>query len=68
VTLSNATPYHTFLELLPGLARDSGLEESSPLPADFQHHVRFADYASGVFKINCKPARNTLYMYVALVM
>jgi phytoene dehydrogenase-like protein len=51
--LSNATPYHTFLELLPGLARDSGVKEESPLPRDFQHHVRFADYACGAFKINC---------------
>lgn len=51
--LSNATPYHTFLELLPGLARDSGAVEESPLPADFQHHIRFADYSCGAFKINC---------------
>lgn len=51
--LSNATPYHTFLELLPGLARDSGVEEDSPLPRDFQRHVRFSDYACGAFKINC---------------
>lgn len=43
--LSNATPYHTFLELLPGLSRDSGnKDETSPLPRDFQHHIRFADY------------------------
>jgi phytoene dehydrogenase-like protein len=51
--LSNATPYHTFLELLPGLARDSGVAEESPFPRDFQHHVRFADYSCGAFKINC---------------
>ena len=51
--LSNATPYHTFLELLPGLARDSGVFEESPLPRHFQHHIRFADYACGAFKINC---------------
>ena len=52
--LSNATPYHTFLELLPGLSRDSGnASESSPLPGDFQRHIRFADYACGAFKINC---------------
>ncbi len=45
VVVSNATPYHTFLELMPGLSRDSGnMAESSPLPADFQHHIRFADY------------------------
>lgn len=53
VVLSNSTPYHTFLELLPGLARDSGQDELSPLPADFVHHIRFADYSSGVIKINC---------------
>jgi hypothetical protein len=47
--LSNATPYHTFLELLPGLSRDSGNhEEASPLPRDFQHHIRFADYQVSV--------------------
>lgn len=54
VVVSNATPYHTFLELMPGLSRDSGnMAESSPLPADFQHHIRFADYGCGAFKINC---------------
>ena len=48
VVLSNATPYHTFLELMPGLSRDSGNKsESSPLPADFQHHIRFTDYQVG---------------------
>jgi phytoene dehydrogenase-like protein len=45
--LSGANPYHTFLELLPGLARDSGFEEQSPLPRDFQRHIRFADYSCG---------------------
>ena len=53
VVLSNATPYHTFLELLPGLSRDTGLAEDSPLPQDFQHHIRFADYSCGALKINC---------------
>jgi len=55
--LSNANPYHTFLELMPGLARDSGESEAageeSPLPPEFQHHIRFADYSCGSFKINC---------------
>lgn len=51
--LSNATPYHTFLELLPGLARDSGFEEESPLPRDFQKHIRHVDFSCGAFKINC---------------
>jgi hypothetical protein len=102
VVLSNCTPYHTFLELLPGgpfcilvngeslpatsgrvlsimgitqcrtrlsvemfscpmnclhrcmsgLSRDSGwVGEDSPLPRDFVHHIRFADYSSGVFKV-----------------
>jgi len=53
IVLSNATPYHTFLELLPGLARDSGFNEESPLPRDFAHHIRFADYSCGALKINC---------------
>lgn len=45
--LSGTTPYHTFLELLPGLdvARN-------PLPADFVQHIRFADYSCQAFKIN----------------
>lgn len=51
--LSNATPYHTFLELLPGLAKDSGYAEKSPLPAEFARHIRFADYSCGAVKINC---------------
>jgi phytoene dehydrogenase-like protein len=51
--LSGTTPYHTFLELLPGLAKDTGFtEEESPLDPDFVHHVRFADYGCGAFKIN----------------
>lgn len=53
--LSNATPYHTFLELLPGLSRDSGnAQESSPLPADFQHHIRFADQQVCVSPCACR--------------
>eukprot|EP01125_Pyxidicula_operculata_P021282 TRINITY_DN8132_c0_g1_i1.p1 TRINITY_DN8132_c0_g1~~TRINITY_DN8132_c0_g1_i1.p1 ORF type:complete len:857 (+),score=192.80 TRINITY_DN8132_c0_g1_i1:21-2591(+) len=52
--VSNANPYHTFLELIPGLSRDSGNEsEDSPLPRDFQHHIRFQDYNCGAMKINC---------------
>ena len=47
VVLSGATPYHTFLELLPGL--DPSL---NPLPKDFVHHIRFADYSCQAFKIN----------------
>ncbi len=51
--ISNATPYHTFLELLPGLARATGAKEDSPLPPSFVDHIRFTDYACGAFKINC---------------
>jgi phytoene dehydrogenase-like protein len=52
--LSNANPYHTFLELLPGLSRDgNNPQEESPLPKDFVHHIRFLDYSCGAFKINC---------------
>merc|ERR1719499_877971 len=51
--ISNTTPYHTFLELLPGLSRNSGnLSEESPLPPEFVKHLRFADYGCGAFKIN----------------
>lgn len=45
--LSNATPYHTFLELLPGLT----MEEESPLPADFTRAIRKADYSCGALKV-----------------
>ncbi len=50
--LSGATPYHTFLELLPGL--DTGLlsKNQSPIPRDFSNHIRFADYSCQCFKIN----------------
>lgn len=60
VVLAGCTPYHTFLELLPGLSEISEAEqpESSPIPADFTHHTRFADYSCGAFKINC--ATNSL--------
>jgi phytoene dehydrogenase-like protein len=52
--LSGTTPYHTFLELMPGMARDSGYQgETSPVSADFQHHIRFQDQNCGAFKINC---------------
>eukprot|EP00937_MAST-01D_sp_MAST-1D-sp2_P000998 g998.t1 len=63
--LAGCTPYHTFLELLPGLSAATGFagagaggagaaaEAESPLPASFRHHVRFADYSCGAFKINC---------------
>ncbi len=47
IVLSGTTPYHTFLELLPGL--DAAL---NPLPKDFVHHIRFADYSCQAFKIN----------------
>jgi len=51
IVLSGATPYHTYLELLPGL--DTTLTEGqSPLPKEFAHHIRFADYSCQCFKIN----------------
>jgi phytoene dehydrogenase-like protein len=40
--LSGATPYHTFMELLPGLTREEGVEELNPVPADFARHIRNA--------------------------
>jgi len=45
VVLSGTTPYHTFLELLPGLG-------ARALPPDFVRHVQHADYSCGAFKIN----------------
>lgn len=51
--LSGATPYHTFLELLPGLDSNvTGAAETSPLPRDFVNHIRFTDYSCQCFKIN----------------
>mmetsp|Transcript_4881 Transcript_4881/g.7431 ORF Transcript_4881/g.7431 Transcript_4881/m.7431 type:complete len:828 (+) Transcript_4881:54-2537(+) len=53
--LSGCTPFHTFMELLPGLSATSGYSEaiSSPIPKDFTQHIRFSDYSCGAFKINC---------------
>lgn len=60
--LSNANPYHTFLELMPShpfpaaaaAASASAPEsDSAPLPTEFVDHVRHTDYACGAFKINC---------------
>ncbi len=65
--LSNATPYHTFLELMPELTLATGGDVASSkgaskggetavesvLPKDFTDHLRFADYACGALKINC---------------
>jgi phytoene dehydrogenase-like protein len=52
--VSNATPYHTFMELLPGFDATipSPTLPSNPLPGDFAKHVRHFDYAGGSFKIN----------------
>lgn len=55
IVVSGCNPYHTFMELLPGLSRQSGAHhsEKTPLPLDFIKHLRFADYSCGAFKINC---------------
>ena len=61
--LSGCSPYHTFMELLPGLSIDSkhdysngkedeGKEKSFSLES-FAHHMRFTDFSCGAFKINC---------------
>ncbi len=47
--LSNATPYHTFLELMQS---GGGGAEEMALPPTFVKHVQHVDYASAVFKIN----------------
>ena len=49
IVLSGATPYHTFLELLPGL--DSRVA-SNPVPPEYAKHIRFTDYSCQAFKIN----------------
>lgn len=51
IIISNTTPYHTFLELLPGYQVLQ--KKSNDLPIDFAKHIRFADYSCGAFKINC---------------
>mmetsp|Transcript_79622 Transcript_79622/g.234158 ORF Transcript_79622/g.234158 Transcript_79622/m.234158 type:complete len:841 (+) Transcript_79622:58-2580(+) len=52
--VSNATPYHTFMELLPGYDATGPARQlpGNPLPRDFAMHVRHTDYAGGSFKIN----------------
>ncbi|GLT39136.1 hypothetical protein SLA2020_133430 [Shorea laevis] len=42
IVLSNATPYKTFMELVP----------SSFLPDDFLRSIKYSDYSSGTTKIN----------------
>ncbi len=67
IILSGCSPYHTFMELLPGLSIDSNYNHSndnkevekskdkvkSPLFQNFVHHMRFTDFSCGAFKINC---------------
>lgn len=53
--LSNATPYHTFLELMGGGGgggEGGGDATPPPLPPTFLQHVKHANYDSAVFKIN----------------
>jgi len=52
--VSNATPHHTFMELLPGYDATvpSPALPSNPLPRDFATHLRHFDYAGGSLKIN----------------
>lgn len=45
--LSNATPYHTFVQLL----------QQHTLPAEFLQHVHATDYSCGVMKINLAVTR-----------
>jgi phytoene dehydrogenase-like protein len=48
IVISNATPYHTFLELLPGLATDVN-SQGCPLPKEFVRHIRHVDYSCGEY-------------------
>eukprot|EP00808_Paulinella_micropora_P031384 g59330.t1 len=43
--ISNATPFHTFTELLH--------EQAGRLPAEFMSDIRAVDYGGGAMKINC---------------
>ncbi|KAF4658704.1 Pyridine nucleotide-disulfide oxidoreductase domain-containing protein 2 [Perkinsus olseni] len=47
--VSNATPWHTFLELLPLNASD----RPKSLGDRFTSQIRFTDYSCGAMKINC---------------
>ncbi|KAF4674982.1 Pyridine nucleotide-disulfide oxidoreductase domain-containing protein 2 [Perkinsus chesapeaki] len=47
--ISNATPWHTFLELLPLNAPD----RPDVLNDRFTSQIRFTDYSCGAMKINC---------------
>ena len=56
--LSGCSPYHTFMELIPGLVEDSGFDNDhggyrSPSWKQFIRHMRFTDFSCGAFKINC---------------
>lgn len=55
IVVSGCTPYHTFMELLPGLSKQSGYNQSeqTPIPLDYIKHLRFTDYSCGALKINC---------------
>ena len=48
--VSGCTPYHTYMELLPGFACSQGSDAT--LPRDFATHVRFGEHGCGAFKIN----------------
>lgn len=53
VILSNATPYQTFLELLPSVdPNNSGLQKTVSQLTAYQHHIKHSDYTCGSFKIN----------------
>jgi len=43
--ISACTPYHTFLELIPG-----GYEKGV---GSFENSIRFLEHGCGAFKINC---------------
>lgn len=47
--VSNCTPYHTFVELLP--------DREGALPSDFLGHIQSVSYGGAPFKINCAVSR-----------
>ena len=54
--VSCCSPYHTFMNLLPGDECDMSVgssEVDSVLPKDFVKHIKHTDMSCGAFKINC---------------
>ncbi|ETO18330.1 hypothetical protein RFI_18944, partial [Reticulomyxa filosa] len=56
VVLSNATPYHTFVELLSSKNTTDDVDDAAIralIPQSYLQTIEHSDYACGAFKINC---------------